>query len=73
MRWGYGFLIIAVRILYFTLLYFTCTHSGSEHLALLGTTGYFLYFLLELRAYMCGTRVGAVVAESGGVATAISS
>ena len=29
--------------------------------------------LLELRAHVCGTRVGEVVAGSGGVATAISS
>ena len=28
------------------------------------------YLLLELRAYVCGTRVGEVVAGSGGVATA---
>ena len=31
------------------------------------------YLLLELRAHVCGTRVGEVVAGSGGVATAISS
>ena len=31
------------------------------------------HLLLELRAYVCGTRVGEVVVESGEVATAISS
>ena len=31
------------------------------------------YLLLEMRAHVCGTRVGEVVAGSGGVATAISS
>ena len=31
------------------------------------------YLLLELCAHVCGTRVGEVVAGSGGVATAISS
>ena len=31
------------------------------------------HLLLELRAHVCGTRVGEVVAGSGGVATAISS
>ena len=30
-----------------------------------------IYLLLELRAYVCGARVGEVVVESGGVATAI--
>ena len=29
------------------------------------------HLLLELRAYVCGARVGEVVVESGGVATAI--
>ena len=31
------------------------------------------HLLFELRAYVCGTRVGEVVVESGEVATAISS
>ena len=31
------------------------------------------HLLLKLRAHVCGTRVGEVVAGSGGVATAISS
>ena len=33
--------------------------------------GGYQYLLLELRAYVCGTRVGEVVVESGEVATAI--
>ena len=35
--------------------------------------GGYQYLLLELRAYVCGTRVGDVVVESGEVATAILS
>ena len=31
------------------------------------------YLRLELRAYVCGARVGEVVVGSGGIATAISS
>ena len=33
----------------------------------------YAYLRLELRAYVCGARVGEVVVGSGGIATAISS
>ena len=33
--------------------------------------GGYQYLRLELRAYVCGARVGAVVVGSGGIATAI--
>ena len=35
--------------------------------------GGYQYLGLELRAYVCGARVGEVVVGSGGIATAISS